>query len=221
MRAHLQRDLITLKKMLLQIGSLVEEATEKALRALFERRVDLAHEVQVGDLRIDELEVNFEEECLKVLALHQPVAGDLRHVVAFLKVNNDLERVGDLAQNLAERAEFLSARPVLEIPIQIQRLGDRVRRMLHECLNAVVNADTTVARQVLDDDEIVDREHEAFYRFVQENIQADPHLAEEWLQVLSVSRYLERIADQATNIAEDVVFMAEGAVIRHGFDPEG
>ena len=157
MRAHLQRDLVKLKKMLLQIGSLVEDATEKSLRALCERRVDLAHEVQVGDLRIDELEVGFEEECLKVLALHQPVAGDLRHVIAFLKVNNDLERVGDLAQNLAERAEFLSARPVLEIPQQIENLGRRVRRMLHECLNAVVNSDTAVARQVLDDDEIVDR----------------------------------------------------------------
>ena len=215
MRTHLQRDLVRLKRGLLTIGSLVEEATQKAMQALVERRLDLAQEVIRGDVVVDEREVEFEEECLKALALHAPVAADLRMVIAFLKANNDLERVGDLAKNIAQRAEFLATRDAYETPAEIPELARRVRQMLHDTLDSLVNADTEKARAILDEDETVDRLHGEFYRITQQRLRDDPQHMEEIVQMLSVSRYLERIADQATNVAEDVVFMVEGTVIRH------
>ncbi len=215
MSKHLERDLAGLKKKLLGIGDLVEGATRKALEALSERRLDLAQEVIAGDELVDEREVHFEEECLKVLALNAPVAADLRMVIAFLKANNDLERIGDLAKNIAQRAEFLATQQDVEIPPRIRELGRRVRSMLSDALDCVVNTDVDKARLVIEQDEEVDRLHGEFYAVTQERLVAYPDRTEEIIQVLSVSRYLERIADQATNIAEDVVFMVEGEVIRH------
>lgn len=215
MRSHLQRDLESLTKKLLLVGAMVEDATQKALLALTDRRLDLAREVEEGDVHIDAKEVEVEEDCLKVLALHAPVAADLRLVIAYLKLNNDLERVGDLAQNLAQRAAFLSTRESIEIPAEIGEMGARVQNMLRKSLDAVVNGDTEQARWVLTEDEEVDAGHKAVYRYVEQRIGERPEHVEEILQLLSVSRYLERMADQATNIAEDVVFMVEGEVIRH------
>jgi phosphate transport system protein len=215
MRTHLQRDLEALTKKLLAVGSTVEQATTRALTSLIERQLEMAREVRAGDAEVDELEVEVEEDCLKILALHAPVAADLRIVIAYLKLNNDLERVGDLARNIAERAEFLSTREPIEIPEQIPEMGNFVRAMLRECLDAVVNADTELARKVLDDDEKVDRLHKQVYGVIAKRISQEPDRGEELLQLLSVSRYLERMADQATNVAEDVVFMVEGQVIRH------
>jgi phosphate transport system protein len=215
MRTHLQRDLDALTKKLILVGGMVEDATGKAIAALTERRLDLAEEVQRGDQKVDEREVEVEEDCLKVLALHAPVAADLRRVVAFLKLNNDLERVGDLAKNIAERAAFLALRDPVAIPPQIPEMCSRVRLMLRECLDAVVRADTGLARKVLEDDDIVDGLHKEVYGSVEGRLRQDPQHAQEILQLLSVSRYLERMADQATNVAEDVVFMVDGQVIRH------
>ncbi|HUP21717.1 MAG TPA: phosphate signaling complex protein PhoU [Thermoanaerobaculia bacterium] len=215
MRTHLQRDLEVLTKKLLAVGSTVEQATTRALTSLIERQLEMAREVRAGDAEVDELEVEVEEDCLKILALHAPVAADLRIVIAYLKLNNDLERVGDLARNIAERAEFLSTREPIEIPEQIPVMGNFVRTMLRECLDAVVNADTALARKVLDDDEKVDLLHKQVYGVIARRISEEPDRGEELLQLLSVSRYLERMADQATNVAEDVVFMVEGEVIRH------
>jgi phosphate transport system protein len=215
MRTHLQRDLEALTKKLLAVGSTVEQATSRALTALMDRRLDLAEDVTARDSEVDQLEVEVEEECLKILALHAPVAADLRIVIAYLKLNNDLERVGDLARNIAERAAFLATREPIEIPEQIPVMGSYVRGMLRECLDAVVNADTKLARKVLEDDEHVDQLHREVYGVIAERIRKEPDRGEELLQLLSVSRYLERMADQSTNVAEDVVFMVEGQVIRH------
>jgi phosphate transport system protein len=215
MRTHLQRDLEALTKKLLAVGSTVEQATTRALTALVERQLGVAEEVRAGDAAVDQLEVEVEEDCLKILALHAPVAADLRIVIAYLKLNNDLERVGDLARNIAERAVFLATREPIEIPEQIPLMGRYVRGMLRECLDAVVNADTELARKVLDDDDHVDRLHKEVYGVTASRIREQPDRGEELLQLLSVSRYLERMADQATNVAEDVVFMVEGQVIRH------
>jgi phosphate transport system protein len=215
MRTHLQRDLERLTQKLLAVGAMVEEAFRNSLESLTERRLDLAEAVIDGDQRIDDREVDVEEDCLKVLALHAPVAADLRRVVAFLKLNNDLERIGDLAKNIAERAAFLATRDEIDIPAQLPEMAERAQRMVRDCLDAVVNADTELAHKVVADDEIVDEMHGGFYRLIEQRIAADPARAKENLQLLSVSRYLERIADQATNVAEDVVFMVEGEVIRH------
>jgi phosphate transport system protein len=219
MRTHLQRDLERLTQKLLAVGAMVEEAFRNAMEALTERRSDLAESVIRGDELIDDREVDVEEDCLKVLALHAPVAADLRRVVAFLKLNNDLERVGDLAKNIAERAASLAASDPIDIPSEIPEMAETVHGMLRDCLDAVVNADTELAHKVVVDDEIVDDLHGGFYRLIESRIAASPERARENLQLLSVSRYLERIADQATNVAEDVVFMVEGEVIRHQGPP--
>ena len=219
MRTHLQRDLERLTQKLLAVGAMVEEAFRNAMEALTERRSELAEAVIRGDELIDDREVDVEEDCLKVLALHAPVAADLRRVVAFLKLNNDLERVGDLAKNIAERAASLAASDPIDIPSEIPEMAETVQGMLRDCLDAVVNADTELAQKVVADDEIVDDMHGGFYRLIEERIAASPERTKENLQLLSVSRYLERIADQATNVAEDVVFMVEGEVIRHQGPP--
>ena len=215
MAIHMLRDLEKLKKEILLVGSMVEEATEKAVLALRDRRADLAEEVKEGDKEIDDQEIKVEEECLKILALHQPVANDLRFVIAALKVNNDLERVGDLAGNLADRVLYLAGREPVPVPDQILAMADRVPSMLRRCLDAFVKLDTHMARTIMRDDEDVDGMHKGIYKVIEEQIAAEPERRTEWIQMLSVSRYLERIADLATNIAEDVIFMVDGEVVRH------
>lgn len=215
MAVHMHRDLEKIKKEILLLGSMVEEATEKAILALKDRRPDLAREVVEGDRIVDDREIKLEEDCLKLLALHQPVANDLRFVITVMKVNNDLERVGDLAGNLAARAIFLSGREPMPVPDELLEMADRVPPMLRRALDALIQVDTEAARRVLHDDEAVDANHKAIYGLLEEKMSEDPRRIPEWIQLLSASRYLERIADLATNIAEDVVFLVDGEVIRH------
>lgn len=215
MAIHMLRDLEKVKKEILLLGSMVEDATSKAVLALRDRRADLAREVVEGDKIIDDREIRLEEECLKLLALHQPVANDLRFVITAMKVNNDLERVGDLAGNLADRVIYLCDHDPVAIPEQLLDMADRVPPMLHKALDAMIQLDTEAAREVLQEDEAVDAAHKASYGLVEDHIRADPDHTTQWIQILSVSRYLERIADLATNIAEDVVFLVDGEVIRH------
>ncbi len=215
MAKHLLRDLEKLKKELLLVGSMVEDATHKAVLSLVDRRADLAQEVIDGDREVDDKEVQVEEDCLKLLALHQPVAADLRFVVAALKANNDLERVGDLADNLAGRALYLAERKPIEIPSEIENMAVVVRTMLRDSLTAFVHGDTDLARQVVVDDEVVDRQHKELYGLFENRFLEQPAEIDLNVQLLSVSRYLERMADLATNIAEDVVFMVDGEVVRH------
>ncbi len=215
MAIHLLRDLESLKKELLTVGSLVEEATNKAILALVDRRPDLADEVRHGDRIVDEQELRVEDECLKILALHQPVAADLRYVVAMLKVNNDLERVGDLAGNIAARAKELTKGEPVSVPSEITRMSDVTQRMLRDCLNAVVGSDIELARRVHREDEEVDALYKQVFGLLETRMRENPDTIPAQIQLLSVSRYLERIADLATNIAEDVIFMVEGELVRH------
>ena len=215
MSKHLQRDLDHLREQVLRVGSLVETATNHAITALTHRQADLAGQGLAADDEIDALEVQIEEDCLKILALHQPVAADLRYVIAVMKVNNDRERMGDQAVNIAERAVYLSQRPPLDIPLQIERMAEVARRMVHASLDAVVNLDVDLARSVGTMDDEVDAIHREMFRVVQDRIRQSPDVVEVAIASLSASRDLERIADLATNIAEDVLFTVLGEVVRH------
>ncbi|MFQ5504476.1 MAG: phosphate signaling complex protein PhoU [Planctomycetota bacterium] len=215
MTKHFQRDLERVKKEILAMGRMVEEATNKAITALVDRRPELAREAMAGDDAIDEKELAIEEDCLKILALHQPVATDLRFVVAVMKVNNDLERMGDLAINIAERAAYLSTHDPIQVPLDFGRMAERVRTMLRESLDSLVNLDAALARKICQEDEEVDGINREMFVVLQGLMYEQPETIKRAVHTLSASRHLERIADLATNIAEDVVFMVEGEVIRH------
>ncbi len=215
MTAHLQRDLARLREEILSMGSLVEEATNKAINALVKRDAALAAEVVDADGRIDDKEVQVEEDCLKLLALHQPVAVDLRFIITCLKVNNDLERMGDLAVNIAERARYLARHTPLATPLDLTAMADKVRGMVRDSLDALVRQDMTLTRDVLARDDEVDEANRSMFDILQGVMTADPSTVKRAIALLSSSRYLERLADHATNIAEDVIFMGEGEIIRH------
>jgi phosphate transport system protein len=204
-----------LKKNILSLSAVVEDAVRKAVTAAEHRDPIMAQSVIAGDKRIDILEVELEEECLKILALHQPVAMDLRFIIAILKINNDLERTGDLAVNIAERAVFLADHKDVAPPPTLFELAGKTQEMLHKSLDALVNTDTALATEVLETDDEVDAIHRGMYGVVQRRAVANPSDIAGLFQWLSVSRYLERIADQATNIAEDVIYMMQGEIIRH------
>ncbi len=215
MTKHLNHDLDRLKKEMLAMGAMVEEAINQAIRSLVDRDPALARAVFAGDDAIDRKELEVEDACLKMLALHQPVAGDLRYIVAVLKVNNDLERMGDLAQNIAERALFLATHEPLQVDFDFARMVATVRRMVSQSLDALVENDPHLARRVCAQDDEVDALQRSMFEQLTALMMRDPSTVERAVQVLSVSRHLERIADSATNIAEDVVFMVEGENIRH------
>jgi phosphate transport system protein len=204
-----------LKKNILSLSAVVEEAVKKAVAAAEQRDPILAQSVIQGDHQIDVLEVELEEECLKILALHQPVAADLRFIIAVLKINNDLERIGDLAVNVAERVIFLADQKDVAPPPTLAELTAKVESMLHDSLDALVSTDTNLALKVLRTDDEVDSLYGGMYRRVQQLASDRPEHIAGLFQWLSVSRYLERIADQATNIAEDVIYMIDGEIVRH------
>jgi len=215
MSIHLQKDLEHLDKELLILSSMVEDATNKAILALVDRRLDLARQVMREDDRINTREVLIEEECLKMLALHQPVAADLRFIVAVLKVNNDLERMGDLAVNIAERAAYLATREPLQVSLDFPKMAEGVREMVRESLDALTNMNPRLARHVLTMDDEIDEANRGMFDILQDLMHRDPSTIERAVHLLSASRHLERIADLATNIAQDVVYIAEGRMIRH------
>lgn len=215
MPKHLGRDLENLKKEMLYMGSMVEGAINKAINSLVKRNTGWAEEVMRGDDEIDAKENEIQEECLKVLALHQPVAEDLRFIITVMKVNNDLERMGDLAVNIAERGVYLSTQPPIRAPLNFSKMMERVQSMVHESLNALVNSDTALARKVWREDDAVDEMNKEMYVALQDLMREDPDTIPRAIHTLSASRHLERIADLATNIAEDIIFMAEGEIVRH------
>ncbi len=216
MPKHLEREISILKKRVLALSATVEDNVYKAVRALTDRDSSLAEEVIASDDRdVDQTEILIEEECLKVLALHQPVAGDLRFIVAILKINNDLERMGDLAVNIAERAVFLASRERPEIPLDLPLMAEKTKGMLRRSLDALINRDSVLAREVLVADDEVDAMNRDMYVRIQEAIRRRPEQLESLIHLLSCSRHLERIADHATNVAEDVIYMVEGVIVRH------
>ena len=215
MPAHLRREIENLKKEILQLGAMAEQAVRRAARALAQRDENLARDVIENDITLDEMEVQVEESCLKILALHQPVAIDLRFIIAVLKINNDLERVGDLAVNVAERAAFLALQRPLDISFDFQAMTQKAQAMLTKSLDALVNFSLDQAREVLASDDEIDAMNRQMFLIVQEAIHTHPGDTETLIHMLSASRHLERIADHATNIAEDVVYMIAGEIIRH------
>ncbi len=216
MSVHLQRAIEKLKKDLLSLCAMVEEQVQMALQALLQREEDLARQVESRDIEIDQREVEVEEECLKTLALHQPVAGDLRFIVAALKINSDLERIGDLAVNVARKAVNFASQMPMEIPFNLAGMGEKTQAMLRDSLDALVNLDPKLANSVCARDDEVDRMKRAIRVRAEEMMRSDPDRVSPLLTLLAVSRNLERIADHATNIAEDVIYMVEGKIIRHG-----
>jgi len=216
MSLHLQRDLDKLKKEVLKLGNLVETAINNAILALNNREASYVDEIFKHEEIINEMEVKIEEDCLKILALHQPVAVDLRFIVVVLKVNNDLERMGDFATNIAKRArELMQVEPLPTLPEFVNDLPDLVRTMVRKSLDALVKLDIDLANEVMDMDDSVDQINRDMYSAMKQEITKNPENAEKAVNLLSCSRYMERIADLSTNIAEDVIFMVEGRVIRH------
>ena len=215
MSKHLKNDLERLERRLLALGARVEDAVRRSIAALETRRPDLALEVMAGDPEIDREEVELEEECLKALALHQPVANDLRFVAAILKINSDLERIGDLAVNISERSTSLDRALPFPVPEALQPMMEATAGMLRESLDAFVKADAGMARAVMAKDDTVDNYNREIIERMVEQMKADSNLVDDALLFLSASKNLERIADHATNIAEDVVYMVEGDIVRH------
>jgi phosphate transport system protein len=216
MTRHLQRELDRLKKRILSLGAVVEERVRMAVKAIETRDGELAQRIIDKDYEIDEAEIEIEEECLKILALHQPVAVDLRFLSAVIKINNDLERIGDEAVNIAYRVRIIAKRPKLDIPFDYLVMAEKTESMLKKSLDAVVNMDLDLAVNVcVSDDEVDDFQNEA-YDVIKQAIKESPGRVAYLINLLLISRHLERIADHATNIAEEVVYMIEGEIVRHG-----
>jgi len=211
----LQREIGKLKKQILTLSTEVEKNLHLALDCIHKRDADLAMKVIEGDSQIDQMEVDLEEECLKILALYQPVAIDLRFIIAVLKINNELERIGDLAVNIAERGEFLAGQKKIDIPFDFTGMAEKAQDMLKKSLDSLVNMEADLAYHVCAADEEVDAINREMYRQIEKGIRQYPDRLSCLIHLLCVSRHLERIADYATNIAEDVIYMIQGDIIRH------
>lgn len=215
MAENLNRRLEQLKDEVVYVGALVEAALAKAIAALRTRDEQLAREVIQADCEIDGMEVTVEKDCLTILALLQPVALDLRFVVAVLKINNDLERIGDLAKNIAKRVLVISRVPTIEIPVEFAEMARLAQAMVKQSLDALVTGNVALARQVRSDDDAVDELRDLIEAQLLDKIAEQPEQTETLLKVASVARHLERLADMATHIAEEVIYMVEGAIVRH------
>jgi phosphate transport system protein len=215
MSIHLQREIEKLKKHLLSLCAVVEDQVQMAIEAFMQRDDNLALEVERRDTEVDQREVEVEEECLKMLALYQPVATDLRLIVAVLKINNDLEQIGDLAVNIAKKAAAVAAEPPLDITFDIAGMWEKVQAMLRDSLDALVNANVQLAEAVYARDDEVDRMKHAIRVQVEAAARRQPDLMSRLLRFMAVSRNLERIADYSVNIAEDVIYLVNGAIVRH------
>jgi phosphate transport system protein len=215
MSVRLRRDIEKLKKSVVLLGTLVEERFRMAIKAIEIKNPEMARRVIDGDIEIDQLEVDIEEECLKILALHQPVADHLRYLVAVLKMNNDLERIGDLAVNIAERAESIVSENKVEVPFEYFTMAKRAGEMLKSSLDSMVNLDLDLAYRVCAADDDVDFMKKCMQEQFGQEIRKRGDHVDSLIHLFLVSRHLERIADHATNIAEDVIYMITGEIHRH------
>jgi phosphate transport system protein len=212
---HFQEELDQLKARLLAMGGLAEDRVRSAIEALVNRDQALVDRVLEGDTPINQLHIEIDSRCVKLLALHQPMAVDLRVILSAVKINTDLERVGDLAINIAEAARrYLSHPPVKEL-IDIPRMADLAQRMLRDALDAFVSRDTGLAQRVLDADDGLDALKTQVFRELLNGMLQAPPTIEPALDLILISRHLERIGDHATNIAEDVIFMVSAKDVRH------
>ncbi|MDA3885901.1 MAG: phosphate signaling complex protein PhoU [Candidatus Delongbacteria bacterium] len=215
MSIYLQNELRKLKKKIFSQCTIVEENLRFAIKSLLSKDILLAEKVIEKDTQIDNFEIEIEEDCLKMLALYQPVATDLRLIVSILKINTDLERVGDLAQNIGQRAKKLALIEG-EVPdFDFNDMCNIALKMLNDSIDSLVDLDMKKAQNVIDTDNEIDAMNSRMYDIFVEQVSKDPHKMKLYLNYLSVSRYLERIADHATNISEDVIYMIEGTIVRH------
>jgi phosphate transport system protein len=215
MERHLDRELGDLKTNLLLMGGSVEFQLQNALRALTERDSELAMKVVENDLRVNKLDVEIDEDCLRLLALHQPAAGDLRFITTAMKIARELERMSDLAENIAERAIELNQEPQLKPYIDIPSMANWTSRMVKEALDAFVTRDAELARKVCRDDDFVDDLTQQLFRELLSFMLEDQRTITRAIRLTFIGKYYERIADHATNVAELVVYMLEGKIIRH------
>lgn len=215
MNIQLQKEIEKLKKQILALSAKVENDVGMAVRAADNLDGTIAQDVVNREDETNLREVNVEEECLKILALYQPVASDLRYIVAVLKINQDLERIGDLAVHIAESALFLCRQPRIAIPFRLEQMANKTQHLLQKVLDAFVNFDEAAAREVCAADSEIDAMHQEIFQQVKEIIMQNPRQFEALLQIMHISRHLERIADHATNIAEDLIYLIEGRIVRH------
>ena len=215
MSKHLERDLQNLERELLTQASVVERMIRTASRALCERQADLVWQVMQEEQSVNAREVTIEEECLKILALHQPVAIDLRRTAAVLKINGDLERIGDLAVNLAERARPLAEQPEFVVSANIEKMANMAVEMVRGAIDAFVEFDADKADEICRQDDQVDALNDELIEEVHQVMRSRSDLVESALYFFSATRHIERIADHATNIAEDVIYLVEGEIKRH------
>jgi phosphate transport system protein len=211
----LQNEIAKLEARLLHLAGCAEESIHRAVRAMVERDRDCAQQVILDDAEIDTLEVDLEEEGLKVLALHRPVAGDLRFIIAVLKINNDLERIGDMGTSIARQALVVARRADVAVPFDVLAMAQKAAAMLRQALDALVRSDVDLARRVHGADKDIDAAHEANTASIEAAIARCVSGTSCYLAYLAVSRSLERVADHAKNIADDVVYMLEGDIVRH------
>lgn len=213
---HFLRDMERLWGEVLRMAAVVEMALNTAVRAVCDVRADLAAEVTGGEHAINTLDVEIERECLKILALHQPVASDLRRVAAVLKIDRDLERMADLAEHIANRARKLAREhPPIQVPEELEAMALEVLAQVRECLEALAHADAERARVVIARDRGIDRRRGVVLRKLKDAIRKQPERLNAWLRLINIGRNLERVADHATNISESVIYMKEGDIVRH------
>ena len=217
---HFQEELEALKERLLAMGGLAEERVRESVRCVMDRDRDAIDALLAGDEPINDLHIEIDDRCFKLLALHQPMAADLRAIVAAVKINTDLERVGDLAVNIGEAARRYLTHPPVKPLIDIPRMGDLAQRMLRHALDAFVRRDVPLAEAVLAQDDTLDGLKTQIFRELLTYMLQDPVTIEPALDLILISRHLERIGDHATNVAEDVIFMVSARDVRHqGGDP--
>lgn len=212
---RLDQDLDRIRQSLLKMGGMVERMVSKATESLLERKTELSREVIESDRAVDQLEIEIDELCHNVLAMKQPTAGDLRLLVAVMKINSDLERIGDSAVNIAQSVEQLNDQPPLKPYIDLPRMSQLVQTMVRQSLDAFVRKDAPLATEVCKADDAVDGLYKQIFRELLTYMIEDPKTVSRALHLLLISRNLERIADHATNIAEDVIYYVEGRDIRH------
>lgn len=212
---HFDEELAELKATLVRMASLAEDQIDQALSALTNRDSDQARQVISRDHKVNALDVEIDEECLRLLALHQPAARDLRLVTTAMKISTELERISDLAENVCERTIELNEEPQLKPYIDIPRMGNIARAMVKESIDAFVKDDSVLARKVLGNDDLVDDLMEQIFRELLSFMIEDPRTISRATRLSFVAKYLERMADHATNIAELVVYLVEGKIIRH------
>ncbi len=212
---RMQKELDKIRKRFLNISVTVEETLQKMIRCVIEMDRELAQEIIMDEDKIDKMEVEMEEECLKLLALYQPVAADLRFIIALLKINNDMERIGDLSEHIARRVFFLHDKKDIDFPFDFKKMSSIMLSMLKKSIDALITLDIEKAYEVLEEDDKIDAIHKQMFYTVEETIKTSPEKIGMMINLVGISRYVERIADHIANISEDIIYMIDGEIIRH------